>query len=76
MNDSDEKPSTPSEEMDSATRREFVKVAGVSALGLAYSLPIIQTIHRSGDEPSQGSPVGQPEGESSSSSESGSGSKS
>jgi len=37
-----EKPS--SEEMDSTSRRDFMKVAGVGALGLAYASPIVETL--------------------------------
>lgn len=58
MNDHEEKLSTPSEEMDSATRREFMKVAGIGALGLMYTHPLIETLHHGKEDPSQGSPVG------------------
>lgn len=40
------------EAMDSASRRDFMKVAGVGALGLAYSHPIVETLHHS-DPPGQ-----------------------
>lgn len=33
-----------SEEMDSASRRDFMKVAGIGALGLAYTSPIVETL--------------------------------
>ena len=34
-----------SEEMSSASRRDFIKVAGIGALGLAYASPIVETLH-------------------------------
>lgn len=32
------------EEMDSASRRDFMKVAGISALDLVYSHPAVETL--------------------------------
>lgn len=32
------------EEMDSASRRDFMKVAGIGALGLAYINPVVETL--------------------------------
>ena len=34
-----------SDEMSSASRRDFMKVAGIGALGLAYTSPIVETLH-------------------------------
>ncbi len=36
------------EKMDSASRRDFMKVAGVGALGLAYSHPVVETLRCQG----------------------------
>lgn len=32
------------EEMGSASRRDFMKVAGIGALGLAYASPLVETL--------------------------------
>ena len=47
----DKKPSEKpkSEEMGSASRRDFMKVAGIGALGLAYASPIVETLHGYGN---------------------------
>ncbi|MFV2044824.1 MAG: hypothetical protein ACC700_16510 [Anaerolineales bacterium] len=68
-------------EMDSASRRDFMKIAGVSALGLAYASPIVETLSRrnSGDLQGGSDPSESDSGtskESESGSGSGSGSKS
>jgi len=42
----DEAPQTP--ETSSATRRDFMKVAGVGALGIAYTHPIVETLNSKG----------------------------
>ncbi len=38
-----------SEVMGSASRRDFMKVAGIGALGLAYASPIVETLHGYGN---------------------------
>jgi hypothetical protein len=48
------------EELSTATRRDFMKVAGVGAMGLAYSHPIVETLQGSAHQPPSGVP---PEGE-------------
>ena len=59
------------EEMDSASRRDFMKVAGIGALGLAYINPVVETMHRrGGDHPQGGSDPARPQSSSSSSSSS------
>jgi hypothetical protein len=35
------------EDISTATRRDFMKVAGVGAMGLAYSHPIVETLRGS-----------------------------
>ena len=37
------------ENPDTITRRGFIKVAGVGALGMAYTAPLIETLHGSGE---------------------------
>ena len=66
------------EEMDSASRRDFMKVAGVGALGLVYASPIVETLSRrnSGDLQGGSDPAGRDGSHSESTSHSGSGSKS
>lgn len=74
----EEKPELNSpEQVDSASRRDFMKVAGVGALGLVYASPMVETLgrhHRDG--PQGGSdPAGGGGGSNSSSSSSSSSSK-
>ena len=38
-----------SEDMGSASRRDFMKVAGIGALGLAYASPFVETLRGSGN---------------------------
>ncbi len=37
------------ENLDTVTRRGFIKVAGIGALGMAYATPVIQSLHGSGE---------------------------
>lgn len=45
----EEKNEMPSaEQVDSASRRDFMKVAGIGALGLMYSHPVVETLRGGG----------------------------
>ena len=56
------------EDMSTATRRDFMKVAGVGAMGLAYSHPIVETLRGSAHQPvPSGVPPGGGSGDGSSS---------
>lgn len=70
MSEKEQPEQNVSEEMDSASRRDFMKVAGVGALGLAYINPVVETMrNRNWDDPQSGSdPTGGAGGSSSSSS--------
>ena len=37
------------ENLDTVTRRGFIKVAGIGALGMAYATPMINSLHGSGE---------------------------
>ncbi len=37
------------ENVDTVTRRGFIKVAGVGALGMAYATPVIKSLNGSGE---------------------------
>ncbi|MFQ5924100.1 MAG: twin-arginine translocation signal domain-containing protein [Anaerolineales bacterium] len=37
------------ENLDTVTRRGFIKVAGIGALGMAYATPVIQSLNGSGE---------------------------
>ena len=37
------------ENLDTVTRRGFIKVAGLGALGMAYATPVINSLHSSGE---------------------------
>jgi hypothetical protein len=68
---------TQPEDMDTATRREFMKVAGLGALGMAYMHPVIDTMsHGRPDDPGQASVPGGPGGGGGSSSQESESSKS
>ena len=71
MSEKDQPKQKSQEEMDSASRRDFMKVAGVGALGLAYIHPVVETMsRRHWDDPQGGSdPAGGGGGPSSSSSD-------
>ena len=37
------------ENLDTVTRRGFIKAAGLGALGMAYAAPVINSLHSSGE---------------------------
>ena len=48
------------ENPDTVTRRGFIKVAGIGALGMVYATPVIQSLNGSGEITSYSSSLDRP----------------